>query len=100
MSMGIAVALRSQFSSTKRYAIRVEEVTPKTWLPELGRKGALHSMCLPDWFSWAVPKQTWVNESEYLLTHQVSYAQTLKYVYLDIWGKDSAWNVLTPCIKI
>ena len=30
MSMGIAVALRSQFSSTKRYAIRVEEVTPKT----------------------------------------------------------------------
>lgn len=29
-----------------------------------------------------------------------SAAQTLKYVYLDIWGKDSAWNVLAPCIKI
>lgn len=30
MSMGIAVALRIQFSSIKRYPITVEEVTPKT----------------------------------------------------------------------
>ena len=74
LAFGDFFFLRIQFfiSSIKCYTIRVEEATPVTWLPELEKKGTLHSLCLSDCFSWAIPKQTSVNESEeYLLTNHI-----------------------------